>query len=126
MNVRKFFIVIFTLCLTIANSQVKTLFSTINYKTDPIRFTPEKIEVTKIMSLNMLSKILVSDRWDEDYNTCIFTKNFNWAAAAFRNESYKRMFYNPYKHDRFGREYFTDLNEGIINQIYFKDANFSY
>jgi len=102
------------------------MFSTINFKNEDLRFTTEKIDSTKIISLNMLSKMMVSATWEEDNSALIFTKNYNWAAAAFRNESYKRMFYNSYKHDRFGREYLTNSNEGIINQIYLKNANFGY
>jgi len=126
MNFKIFFAVVFVLCFSTANSQTKLLFSTINWKPEGMRFTAEKIDVTKIISLNMLSRVLVSNNWEEDKNTLIFTHNFNWAEAALRNESYKRIFYNLYKHDRFGREYLTTGNEGIINQIYLKNANFSY
>lgn len=126
MNSKNIFIVIFILCLYNANSQTKTLFSNFNVSAESVRFTPDKIDVTKIISLNMLSRVKVSGSSVEDYNTFIFTKSFNWAADAFKNESYKRMFSNLYKHDRFGREYPTNINEGIINQIYLKNANFGY
>jgi hypothetical protein len=126
MNLKYIFTIVVLLWLATANSQTKTQFNTFRDGNESVRFTTDKIDFTKIMSLDMLSRVEVSRTWNEDFNVMNSIKNFNWATDAYRNESYKRMFYNLYKHDRYGREFLSNINEGIINQIYLKNATFDY
>ncbi len=126
MKLKYIIIVVFTACFYSANAQTKIEFSTFKNKFESIQFTSEKMNSTKITSLKTLSKIGISRTWNEDFNVMNSIKNFNWATDAYRNESYKRMFYNLYKHDRYGREFLSNINEGIINQIYLKNATFDY
>jgi hypothetical protein len=126
MKLKNIFIVVVLLWIGTANSQIKIQFNTFRDGDESTRFTLKNINYTKITSLNMLSRVGISNTWNEDFNAINSKNKYYWAKDAYRYESYKRMFNNLYKHDRYGREFLTNLNEGIINQIYLKNATFNY
>lgn len=126
MKLKNIFTVVCILFLHNVNSQTLTPFSKLKYTDEPIQFTPLKIDLTTITSLQMLSKISVSSTWNEDYNVVIFIKNFNWTADVDRSESYKRMVADFNRHDRYGHDLLRNINEEVVNQVYSKNTRFGY
>ena len=126
MRLRNIFIAVFVMFFYIVNSQTKTQFTNLKNAVEPITFKPLTIDLTKITSLEMLSNIWVSEKVDEDYKTKILPEKFNWNLDAFRIDSYKRMVLDFNKHDRYGRDLLRNINQDLINQIYFKDNKYGY
>ena len=114
------------MCFCNVNSQTKTQFTNLKNAVEPIIFKPLTIDLTKITSLKMLSNIWVSKVLDEDYTTKILPEKYNWNLDAFRIDSYKRMALDFNKQDRYGRDLLRNINQDLINQIYFRDNKYGY
>lgn len=126
MKLKNILIVVVLLWIGTANSQIKMQLNTFQFGDESTRLTSTTLNYIKITSLNMLSRVGISNTWSIDFNAINSRNKYFWAKDAYRYESYKRMFSTQYKHDRYGREFLTNLNEEIINQIYLKNAAFNY
>ena len=126
MKLKNIFKVVFMMCFHIINSQTASQFSNIKNTFQPIAVSTFTIDLTKITSLQMLSKVRFSEVLDEDYNNKIFPENFNWNLDAFRIDSYKRMLLDFNRQDRYGHDLPKNINQDMINQIYLKNSKFGY